>query len=91
MNILIAESHDIITDCLQISSKREIKKGCRLFYELGTYTEKNSDGWIKESWKRSGYYKEIKDPLLFKKYDKNLNRLGYIKHHNFVILPLTTT
>lgn len=91
MDILITESHEIITDCLQIFSKKKITKDCRLFYELGTYTVKDINGWIKESWKRSGYYKEIKDPLLFKKHDKDLNRLEYIEHHNFVVSPLTTT
>jgi hypothetical protein len=85
MNIIITDTQEVVQDCLKLTDRKEITKSTRLFFALGTYTERNNRGWIKESWRRSGFYKEITDPFNFAKHDKSLEKAEYIEHHNFVI------
>lgn len=67
-----------------LTSIDQITEGVELYYELGEkYNAKKGpeDG----NWRRSGYFKKIKDPMLFKEKEQiPLNDPEYLQHHNFM-------
>jgi hypothetical protein len=81
------ETGAILSNCQKVITKEDFKKG-RVFYELGAYQNyKEGIGWTDRQ--KSGFFKEIKDPLKMLEKDVRLDHLEYIVHHNFVYLEKT--
>ena len=70
-----------LKDAVMIADKSDIKEGCRVFYELGEWFDKQNKLQF-----RFGYFKEIENVTQWLKSDLRLNDLDYLIHHNFMIL-----
>ena len=87
MNIEL-EDGTIIQNVEKLKDISQINYNTLLYYELG-YNRwsivKNKTEFI-----RTGKFKQIRNPLEFKKGDVRLNDPKYIKHHNFVFKNKTS-
>lgn len=63
---------------IKVLSKKDIVKGCRLFYEIVYSSGRDRRG--------TGEFKEIVDVEEFLKSDTRLEDTEYIRHHNFHII-----
>ena len=81
MQNILLEDDTVILNVKPLNDLEEINQNTRLFFELNNRVKiDNSYHLIK-----TGYFKEIKNPLKFKEEDELLKNKNYIKHHNFVI------
>lgn len=75
----------VVTGCVKVKEASDIKEGsCRVFYELGSFTEFDfsKHRWV--DWRRSGKFKEIKNVSALLN-DPRISKKRWIKHHNFYI------
>lgn len=71
----------VVVDGLSfLNSKEEITEGCRLFREIII-----PDNYERQSYSHTGFYKEIKNPLEFKKNDPFIGDFWYIREQGFLI------
>ena len=78
MEILL-KNGEAVLNVKKIVQRSDIKEGHRLFYMLGRFVG-NPGGWTK-----SGKYKEIKYPVVFRDADDRLDDIRFINHHGIVI------
>lgn len=84
METILLENREVIQDVITLKDINQITKDTKLYYELG-YKIDARLGVDNGNWVRTGYFKEIENPLNFCSEDTHMLRPEYLKHHNFKI------